>query len=115
MRFVLLVGGVFIASALVSSDALGHFYDGNKLIGDLREYEKAERGVSFNGVADGVFIGFVTGVFDTISTTLCISDDITVRQVQAIVAKYLNEHPEQWGRPAYALVTFALRSAFPCR
>jgi len=33
----------------------------------------------------------------------------------AIVAKYLNDHPEEWSMPAHVLVMRAFKQAFPCR
>lgn len=98
--------------------SLGHaqFFDGNKLVSDMHEFEKAERDdprTSYGAV--GSFTGYVAGVSDSISQSLCLSGKVTVRQVTTVVAKYLNEHPEQWSHPAYQLVTAAVQAAFPCR
>ncbi len=95
--------------------ASGVFYDGNKLMSQLKDFERAERSdpnVHWEG--SGLYMGFVLGVHDTISGTLCATGDVPVRQVTAIVAKYLNERPAEWSKPAYVLVAAALRSAFRC-
>jgi len=116
MKSLILIGLAFMAPLLTASSAFGiYFTDGNELVSNLYEHEKAERRETFNGVGDGLFMGFVIGVTDTLGDTLCISGKVTGRQVYAIAAKYLKEHPEQWSQPAYQLVTSALRSAFPCR
>jgi len=87
----------------------------HKLVAHMKEYEKAERGEPFEGVRDGIFLGYVTGVIDTLGDALCLPDDVSNRQVTAIAAKYLNGHPEQWNQPAPQLVMRAMRAAFPCR
>jgi hypothetical protein len=82
----------------------------------MREFENAERrdpGTQWEDA--GVYLGYVLGVFDLMGDSLCGTDRVNVRQVSAIVAKYLNEHPEQWSQSASLLVTRALRAAFPCR
>jgi Rap1a immunity proteins len=111
-----LSGGVVLtALVLVCSNAFGAFKDGNKLVSDMREFERAERSdpnVSWLGA--GTYTGYVLGIFDTIDSNLCISGSPTGGQVGTIVAKYLNEHPEEWNRPASLLVARALRQAFPC-
>jgi hypothetical protein len=117
MKSLVFMGAVFAALLLISPSAFAgvYFLDGNKLITEMRETEKAERGEPFNALSDGFFLGFVTGVFDTLDTALCSSGSVSRRQIVAIAMKYLNEHPEQWSQPAYQLVTRALRGAFPCR
>jgi hypothetical protein len=93
-----------------------YFYDGNKLVSYLREWEKAERSdPQTQWEHSGDYMGYVLAVFDSMSQELCPSANVTVGQVLAVVAKFLNEHPEEWSRPAYQLVAGALRSAFPCR
>ncbi|MBI3547242.1 MAG: hypothetical protein HY081_11730 [Gammaproteobacteria bacterium] len=101
---------------LANSSAFAYFYDGNKLVVEMREFEKAERSdPRTNYQSSSQYIGFVVGVHDAIATTLCSSGDISVRQVTTIVAKYLNERPEEWNKPAFQLVSRALWQAFPCK
>ena len=96
--------------------ASAYFFEANKLVSDMREFEKAERNDPQTKYdASAGYVGFVVGVHDVISRSLCPSSNVTVRQATTVVAKYLNEHPEQWNRPAHELVTKALRAAFPCR
>ena len=103
-------------SLVSGSVAWAQLVDGNKLVSDMREFEKAEHDhPQTTYAAAGNYVGFVLGVHDLISPTLCQSGKVTVRQVTTVVAKYLNEHPEQWSQPAYQLVTTALQTAFSCR
>jgi Rap1a immunity proteins len=93
------------------------FWDGNELVKNLREgYERAERhDPNTNWLHDGLYTGFVVGVFDANSESFCRPDGVSVRQISTIVEDYLNAHPEQWSQPAHMLVMRALRAAFPCR
>lgn len=101
---------------LANSSAFAYFYDGNKLVAEMREFEKAERSDSrTNYQSSSQYIGFVVGVHDAIMTTLCSTGDVSIRQVTTIVTKYLNEHPEEWSKPAFQLVSRALWQAFPCK
>jgi hypothetical protein len=98
------------------SPALAYFYDGNKLVKDLREFEKAERSdPSTDCQSTGYYVGFVLGVYDTISSSLCPSGNVSIRQVATVVAQYINSRPAEWSRPAHDLVARALHRAFPCR
>jgi hypothetical protein len=116
MNRFLSAGVVLTALVLVNSSALGQFKDGNKLVSEMREYERANRSDSkVSWVDAGMYTGYVLAVHDAIDSSLCSSGSVTVGQVTAVVAKYLNEHPEEWSRPAHQLVTRALRQAFPCR
>jgi len=100
----------------VATSASADFFDGNKLVLHMREYEKAERGDrGTQWERSGQYMGYVVGVHDAAEGVLvCSPANATVGQVAAIVAKYLNAHPEEWSRPAHFLVTVALMSAFPC-
>ena len=106
---------VFFLSASGYAGAV--FWDGNELVKNLREgYERAERSApNTNWLADGLYSGFVVGVYDANSETFCGSAGVSVRQISTIVANYLNAHPEQWSQPAHVLVMRALAAAFPCR
>jgi hypothetical protein len=81
----------------------------------MTQYEKWVRhdaGISWYEV--GVFRGYVAGVADALSSSVCSPNNTTLGQVLAIVAKYFNEHPEQWSKPANVLIATALAQAFPC-
>ena len=109
---------IFLAALILgcATNARAFFYDGNKLVADLRQFEKAERSdPATEYQASASYVGFVLGVHDTISSSLCSSGNLSTRQVTTVVGKHLNEHPADWGKPAHQLVAKALRDAFPCR
>ena len=107
------VFAVLILLCVPIFDAWG--YAGNDLIIDLREYEKAERDDPKTiHTSVGIYIGFVKGVYESNTKIIC-AEGIKLKQMNAIVAKYLNEHPEEWNQPAYLLVIKALNKAFPCQ
>jgi hypothetical protein len=97
------------------SNASSAFRDGNKLVAEMREYEKAVRNTESNWLNVGTYEGYVLGVFDVVEQSICTPDNIKAGQLFAVVAKYLNEHPEQWSFAADTLVFKALSSAFPCK
>ena len=101
---------------LVSSSALaGDFWTGNKLVAHLREFQKAERGShDVDWESSGLFVGYVLGVYDS-DHALCAAGQVSLGQISAVVAKYLDDHPADWDKPASSLVRSALRRAFPCK
>ena len=70
-------------------------------------------------------IGYVLGVADVLDTfstvgalgltPVCIDQTgVSPGQLERIVMKYLDTHPEETHRPAMNLVTIALHDVFPC-
>jgi hypothetical protein len=114
-----LVLAAILASSFPAPAASGGIYiiRGNLLVEAMREYEKAERKDERTNYADAArYQWFVMGVHDALSGEIfCAPEQVTLAQVAAVVAKYLNAHPEEWNEPAFVLVTRALKQAFPCR
>lgn len=71
-------------------------------------------------------LGYTSGVYDALSAIqdfqesgqmvrpFCPPDNANRGQVDAIVNRYLQEHPEQRHNQAAALALFSLMQAFPC-
>ena len=104
----------------IVGQAQASFYDGNKLMVDYKEFEKAESpnastNTSISWMGDGIFIGYVLGVFDSHDSELCLPEGaISGKAVCTIAGNYLKAHPESWGQPANAIVLKALKEAYPC-
>ena len=95
---------------------LGHAHAKELLSGIqlMREYEKAERNdKSTNLDKAGEYLGYVMGFYDATWFFYADPQNITKGQVAAVVAEFLNRHPEKWNRPAWDLVMEALQEAFP--
>ena len=67
---------------------------------------------------------YVAGVIDSytfladvknLENRICIPDEVTVGQLQSIVKKYLNEHPDDLHYAASYTVLVAIRESFPCK
>jgi hypothetical protein len=62
--------------------------------------------------------GFINGVGVAESAhgshTICLTKDITLEQSEAVILKYLSDHPERRHIAISALAFVALRGAFPC-
>lgn len=91
------------------------FYDGNKLVPMMREGEKAARSEEADFLSASRFMGYVTGVSDSLGGSICVPENVTVGQLGAVVTKYLNDHPDQWHLAGSHLVAKALEATFPCQ
>ena len=102
---------VLLIALLVSQgvQAAGVYYNGNLLLA------KCEGEAEYQLLC----VGYIKGVSDTSDGKswegypYCIGGVIT-GQLQKIVIKYMNEHPEDLHLAAYALVQNAFLAAFPC-
>lgn len=117
MKRALAAALVIFFASFPAMAAWKYTYNGNMLIENMREYDKANRGDSNTDWGKAwAFRGYVFGVFDTANGALfCPPDQITSSQTLAIVAKHLEENPAQWTEPASTLVIQALAQAFPCK
>ena len=114
MRKILMAAFLLFSTSSTYAES-GIFFDGNKLVPLLREFEKAERhDPATNYQSSGKYVGFVLGVHDSVAATLCIPSNVNARQVTSIVARYFNENPSEWSDPASLLVLKALQKAFSC-
>lgn len=65
--------------------------------------------------SSGMLSGYVLGVIERDSnTSICVPDGVTVKQLVAIVKKYLAANPEKWNLPGHIVVFLALFRTFPC-
>jgi hypothetical protein len=104
----------FIATLLFCTIAFAGFYDGAKLVGKWREYQKQEAGRPYNYVELGSYLGYVQGVADTLNgVVISLPTNATAGQISAIVGKYLDDNPSEWSQSAHILVIRALKQAFP--
>lgn len=97
------------------SDGSAQFVDGNRLVPLMREYEKTNRSVpNADYTMAARYQGYVMGVADALSSEICSPPNAKAGQYVNIVAKYLQEHPEEWSFPASEIVFKALWEVFPC-
>lgn len=102
------------AAILICNVALAQYYDGANLVKYWREYQKHESERPFSAVYVGQYLGYVSGVTDTLDgIAFDIPDNVKMGQIYAIVGKYLDDHPSDWNLPADVLVTRSLEKAFP--
>jgi hypothetical protein len=102
---------------LTASAARAEFFDGNWLNGNRAGYLAIQRGAKDGPTfqQSAYFVGYVAGVADILQgITSCPPANATVRQVAAVVSKYMEDNPELWARSADSLVSAALLGAFPC-
>lgn len=117
MRPILLWGGV--GACVIAMAAHASYIDGNKLHELLGVAARAEAGKS-KGVEDvygaGLAVGYIAGIVDTYNgLLLCRTPNVTPGEVIAIIRQRMDDHPEEWDRPADWIVVKALSTAFPCK
>jgi hypothetical protein len=49
------------------------------------------------------------------SKTLCFRKNVTLKQLAAIYAKWMDGNPQAWDLPPYATMSIAMKQAFPCK
>jgi len=117
MKFIKQLGFVIIISAMVlctSGNLFAQIIDGNKLVADMREFEKAEsKDSTANYQQAYFFIGYVTGVYDSSDDVYFYPAKPTIAQICSIVSKYLKDNPDKLSRSADLIIIDALRQAFP--
>ena len=117
VSFLIVLTAMVLFTSLDSSAQAFYFYDGNRLVQLMREYDKSEtRNPSTDYMDVGIYMGYVAGIFDTTKDIFFDPPkNVTVGQICSIVGKYLKENPEKWTLPASVLATEALQKAFPKR
>jgi len=100
----------------MQGQAEAFFQTGNDLVMDMREYEKSDNDRSESWYQTGRYAGFVVGVHDALQGILFQAPpNVRVKQIFAIVANYLKNHPERWNESGLVLVADALKEAFPLK
>lgn len=116
MKKILLA--ITAAAMFSSSGAWGKalaYTDGNSLLADCENSAP---------MAISLCVGYLRGVFDSytanvsaayISPFICHPPEgLELGQIERIVTKYLNEHPEKLHKSGASLVLAAMGEAFPC-
>lgn len=102
----------------ISTNAYAFFTRGNDLVGDMGAWKSFTNGSpNADHLGTSAYINYVKGIYDAYSLNDVICHDsrhVTVNQVTAVVAKYLDNNPERWSEPAFYLVADAPKLAFPC-
>ena len=105
MKKLILSLGFFVV-LLPTPSIAGGFQSGNQLLMLCKD--------SFGSFNNGVCLGYVSGVTDTMGSNICLTSGVTVQQLDSVVKKYMNEHPEILHYLASSIIREALIKAFPC-
>jgi hypothetical protein len=121
MRHKLAIALVLLTTSLTAAAAENCIQSGTSFAHCARTWSavEANRGsISDPNIAyeTGVFEGYIEGVAPiTFEKTWCPRRPFTDEQVMAIVARFLEAHPEAWSQQPEELVGRSLSAAFPCR
>lgn len=100
----------FIAASVIvlaSVSAHAEFVTGNKLLAWLESSEETDAAIG---------MGYVTGVFDTLSgVVVCAPTDVSVRQIVDMTKRALLVVPEARNKSADQFVSAAMKAKWPCR
>ncbi len=110
--------GICALLVFTVSPVEAYCYSGNDLVELKREVEKAEAGadaVDVDWVEVREYRAYILGVYDATCSQYTVPYGAIRGQIIAVATKYLNEHPEEWAKPAAELVQEALRKAFPVK
>ena len=113
---------ILITLLFATQQANASFYIGRDLQAQIEKCDSRSRigsdALVSVSVACGRRAGYVAGVFDAYYRTArqkdCTPDTVTLGQLQAVVEKYLNNHPEDWHFSANSLILNAVNEAWPC-
>ncbi len=114
---IITVASIVLATTPVHAN--GSFKTGN----DLYSACKVEKGARFYELEQTVCHEYVTGVFDSFSTSFgiglmqrsfCSPTSVTVTQLKDITVRYLEQNPKSRHISAAALVVISFNEAFPC-
>jgi hypothetical protein len=111
----------FVASLVLFSSPTMAAYTGNELKRDLDSFvifdEKMHKEEPPNwkdAHGAGMAFGFISGEASALAgSVICFSNATTQGQIVAVVAKFINAHPEDWDKPANVLILRALYESFP--
>ena len=93
------------------------FLSGYELATYMKAYQGTERNDPNAKIAEAnAFVGYVTGVFETLSglRRICTKGTST-SHIVSVVAKYLEDHPERSSEPAIYSTAEALEKEFACK
>lgn len=91
---------------------------GNELVKSMRDYDKYVAGNgNFNQSGMGMYVGYVSGIFEAmrIGRVICPNQAVVNGQAIEIVSGYIKSNPEKWNLDAINLVYTPLILTFPCR
>lgn len=101
---------------LIATGAFGQQANGEWLHNDWQVTQRYNNtNVVVDPLAMGQFLGFVFGIAlaGNDAQWFAIPGTVDAGQEEAIVGKYLDNHPEEWNLPAQTLVYKAFRAVYP--
>ena len=112
---ILVVVSLVVMSMAVSGAAL----TGNDLLPACRDFinRKFDKDPLNQGECIGVIQALVFAApnqpFQT--SRSCVPENVTVKQATTVIVRWLEQRPQDWHKPFFALVLFALHDTWPCQ
>jgi hypothetical protein len=106
---------IVIALVFLVSPVAEAALDGHTLVEGWKAYKRVEKDHAelVDPYLRGLYMGYVMGFCDAASKHFNIPSGTTNERIFIVVGKYVDEHPEEWHKPADFLVIKALNEEFP--
>lgn len=103
----LLVASNSVAAAIYSGVHLNQFMHAGAAVGHGK--------IGADQIDAGVYVGYLAGIAESFQGIYyCPASDVNLQKIEAVVAKYLNDNPDELDQSAQTLVIRALGRAYPC-
>ena len=93
------------------------FYRGNELLTKCTDDKKSKKSMQESALC----VGYIAGVLDQFdgqrsenNQKACLPSGVTLRQMKAVVVKYIRGNPEQLHFSAETLIVLSAKKAFAC-
>lgn len=114
----------FCSTVNAAETTRSFFYAANPLAQKCRELINGDEHPDMSvTAAQGVCLGYIDGVLDTLvlskgfwsaSDVICVPEGVTSDQAVRVFVKYADEHPEKLHLNAPDIILDSLEKAFPC-
>jgi len=110
---ILVAVSLVVMSKAASADAL----TGNDLLPACRDFinQKFNKDPLNQGQCIGIIQALTFAAPYDPSWRSCVPDNVTVTQATTVVVRWLEQRPQDWHKPFFALVLFALHDTWPCQ
>jgi hypothetical protein len=118
MRNSSIIGAVAVALMVMSAATSASELTGNDLLPACRDF--INRRFDKDPLSQGQCIGIIEALafaapdlpFQT--SRSCHPETVTINQIATVVVRWIEQHPQDWHKPFFPLVLFALHDTWPC-
>ena len=108
---------VSLVAMPIATSAQAQVLTGNDLLPAYRDFinQKFNKDPLNQGQCIGIIQALTFAAPYDPSWRSCVPDNVTVTQATTVVVRWLEKRPEDWHKPFFAPVLFALQDTWPCQ